>query len=62
MAEHDWGPSNLGHGEAMCRRCFITNREAMALGKMKECDVAPHVPSKGPTNDNNPTPDKDTGK
>lgn len=35
---HDWGPSTLGHGDAMCKRCFITNREAAAIGKYL-CDV-----------------------
>jgi hypothetical protein len=34
---HDWIPSTLGHGETMCRRCFITNREAAALGVEDKC-------------------------
>ena len=36
---HDWITSTLGHGETMCRRCRITNREAAALGVMNVCDV-----------------------
>lgn len=34
---HVWGPSNLGHGEAMCVNCFITNREAAVLGQLHIC-------------------------
>lgn len=34
---HDWIPSTLGHGETVCRRCFMTNREAAALGKLNLC-------------------------
>lgn len=30
--KHDWIKSTLGHGETMCSRCCITNREAWALG------------------------------
>lgn len=37
---HNWIKSTLGHGESMCSRCFITNREAAVLGKLNECDVA----------------------
>lgn len=40
----------MGHGETMCSRCFVTNREAAALGITNECDVIPG----GPTNDNKP--------
>lgn len=36
---HDWVPSKLGHGESMCRKCMITNREAAALGRMNTCSV-----------------------
>lgn len=28
---HSWVRSTLGHGETMCSRCFMTNREAAAL-------------------------------
>ena len=35
--EHDWKPSTLGHGESMCARCFITNREAAVLGELNSC-------------------------
>jgi hypothetical protein len=42
--QHDWIKSTLGHGETMCSSCFITNREAAALGKTNECDVPPTVP------------------
>ena len=27
------------HRELMCRRCFITNREAAVLGRLNICDV-----------------------
>lgn len=39
--KHDWVKSKLGHGEAMCSRCFTTNREAAALGELENCKVAP---------------------
>lgn len=42
--QHDWIPSTLGHGETMCRRCFVTNREAAVLGIANECDVPPPEP------------------
>ena len=29
---HVWGPSYVGHGEAQCVRCLMTNREAQVLG------------------------------
>lgn len=48
--QHDWIKSTLGHGETMCSRCFITNREAAVLGKSNDCDVPPHAPKA--TNDN----------
>lgn len=35
---HAWGPSRVGHGEAQCTRCRITNREAIALGQ-EFCNV-----------------------
>lgn len=35
--QHDWIKSTLGHGEVMCRRCFITNREAAVLDRLNEC-------------------------
>lgn len=47
---HDWIKSTLGHGETMCSRCFITNREAAALGQSNACDVPPPSPNGG--NDN----------
>lgn len=37
MMQHTWIPSTLGHGETMCAKCFVTNREAVAIG-MVECD------------------------
>jgi hypothetical protein len=37
--QHDWVPSTLGHGETMCSRCFVTNREAAVLGIMNTCDA-----------------------
>jgi len=36
--KHDWIKSTLGHGETMCRRCGMTNREAAVLGYLDECD------------------------
>lgn len=33
-ADHDWIPSTLGHGDYMCRRCEITNWEAIMLGTL----------------------------
>jgi hypothetical protein len=44
MTQHDWIPSTLGHGETMCARCFVTNREAAALGITNICDVPPEPP------------------
>ena len=38
---HDWVKSRLGHGDAMCSRCRITNREAAVLGMLNDCDVPP---------------------
>lgn len=37
MPLHKWVPSRLGHGEQMCAKCFITNREAAALGEPNDC-------------------------
>lgn len=42
--EHDWTPSMLGHGETMCTRCKITNREAAVLGE----NNCPGEPCKAP--------------
>lgn len=39
--EHDWVESTLGHGEQMCSRCKITNREAATLGLLNMCDAKP---------------------
>lgn len=36
-AQHEWIPSRLGHGEVMCKYCFITNREAAVLGILNWC-------------------------
>ena len=38
--QHDWIKSTLGHGDLMCRRCFVTNLEAAAIG-MAECEPPP---------------------
>jgi hypothetical protein len=43
MPGHDWVPSTLGHGETMCRRCAITNREAAALGCLNYCEPPPRL-------------------
>jgi hypothetical protein len=40
--EHDWVKSMLGHGDTMCRRCFVTNLEATAIN-MTKCSVPPPV-------------------
>lgn len=50
--QHDWIRSTLGHGETMCSRCFVTNREAAAIG-MLECDVPAHAPANGATANEN---------
>ena len=34
--DHVWVKSTLGHGERMCSRCYVTNREALAIGA-REC-------------------------
>ena len=47
--QHDWVSSRLGHGETMCARCFVTNREAAVLG-MNDCAA----PSPIPANSNQP--------
>lgn len=48
MMQHDWIPSTLGHGETMCSACFVTNREAAALGITNQCD-GPAIGAKTPT-------------
>lgn len=49
MAGHEWVPSTLGHGNQMCRRCWTTDLEAMALGDMDYCAEASKPPK--PAND-----------
>jgi hypothetical protein len=39
MAQHNWVRSTLGHGDVMCSKCYITNREAVVLGLPNICDV-----------------------
>lgn len=39
-APHEWVESKLGHGETMCRRCLMTNREAAVLGALNHCEKA----------------------
>ena len=41
MAGHSWVPSSLGHGEAMCQYCRITNREAAVLNSYTCDKVSP---------------------
>lgn len=41
MNNHNWIKSTLGHGETMCSRCAITNREAAVLGILSNCNVSP---------------------
>jgi hypothetical protein len=50
--QHDWVHSTLGHGDTMCSRCKITNREAAALGEMNECSAPP--PAAANSNDEAP--------
>jgi hypothetical protein len=54
MTAHDWTKSTLGHGESMCRRCKITNREAAVLGKLNDCDVPAPQPDAGAMADADP--------
>jgi hypothetical protein len=46
MAQHIWVTSNPGHGEVLCQKCKITNREAAALGLSNYCALpdAVHPP------------------
>jgi len=45
ISQHKWEPSRLGHGESMCGKCFITNREAALLGEMN-CPKPDLIPTK----------------
>ena len=38
---HRWVKSTLGHGETMCARCWMTNREAAVLLCADWCDAKP---------------------
>lgn len=38
--QHVWVKSTLGHGETMCKHCYITNREAAVLNVLNHCDKA----------------------
>lgn len=58
--QHHWIKSTLGHGEEMCSRCFITNREAAALGVSNVCDVPPKLPAAA--NENATEGDHDHGE
>lgn len=65
---HDWVPSTLGHGETMCLRCYMTNREAAALHMLDECGMIfrplrDYVPNDAKTfaEDDQPAPEPDTG-
>lgn len=53
MRQHAWVNSTLGHGDMMCRHCFITNREAEAIGTLELCDYQPleRTPKEGPPNE-----------
>ncbi len=59
---HDWIKSTLGHGETMCSRCFITNREAAVLGVSDSCDVPPKPPVAANENATEPMDDDDHGE
>ncbi len=37
VQQHVWEKSVLGHGDLMCSRCKVTDREAGALGEMNIC-------------------------
>lgn len=39
MSDHIWVPSKFGHGESMCKHCFVTNREAAVLGILGKCNA-----------------------
>lgn len=54
--QHDWIKSTLGHGNTMCRRCFVTDLEAAAIG-MTECDAPP--PKAANANEPAQEPDED---
>jgi hypothetical protein len=51
MTQHTWVPSRLGHGEAMCSVCYMTNREAMVLGM--QCNPLPATPKHNPAAQSN---------
>ena len=46
IPKHNWVRSTLGHGETMCTRCFITNREAAVLGLLNFCEPKDDVASR----------------
>jgi hypothetical protein len=48
MTDHKWVKSNLGHGETMCEKCKVTNREAAVLGLLNTCDVPDADPATSP--------------
>lgn len=50
---HDWVRSTLEHGETMCSRCSITNREAAVLGE-HTCE-APDIKESKPMSEPRPT-------
>ena len=48
MNEHNWIRSTYGHGETMCTKCGVTNREASVL-RMYKCErlgAPPKVPTR----------------
>lgn len=50
--KHNWVPSTLGHGETMCTKCKITNREAAVLGELNACKYPdPEEKTKGTEGD-----------
>jgi len=51
MTEHQWTKSTLGHGDVMCAKCLITNREAAVLGTLNDCPHPSHTkPTLNPPN------------
>ena len=46
---HIWVPSTLGHGNAMCCRCYTTDLEATAMGEERFCrsNNFPTIPWRG---------------
>lgn len=44
MTPHNWVPSKLGHGVAMCTVCKITMAECVAIGDLNDCTLPTENP------------------